>query len=89
MEEGSPPGDLEEKFPALLERFAGDEMRKRGATESLFLHPLRQLYLNPPWTTRGPIFYVYIFSLVAVLVLAHRLFQLHEFIHRAVGDPRP
>jgi putative ABC transport system permease protein len=57
------------KFPALLERFAGDDMRERGATESLFLHPLRQLYLNPPWTARGPIFYVYIFSLVAVLVL--------------------
>ena len=63
------PGDLEKKFPALLERFAGDDMRERGAIESLFLHPLRQLYLNPPWTTRGPIFYVYIFSLVAVLVL--------------------
>ena len=44
-------------------------MRERGATESYFLHPLRQLYLNPPWTSRGPIFYVYIFSIVAVLVL--------------------
>jgi putative ABC transport system permease protein len=69
LEEGIRPGDLEKKFPALLERFAGDEMRERGATESLFLHPLRQLYLNPPWTSRGPIFYVYIFSVVAVLVL--------------------
>ncbi len=69
LKEGAQPGDLEKKFPALLERFAGDEMRERGATESLFLHPLRQLYLNPPWTTRGPIFYVYIFSVVAALVL--------------------
>jgi putative ABC transport system permease protein len=69
LKEGVQPGELEKKFPALLERFAGDEMRERGATESLFLHPLRQLYLNPPWTSRGPIFYVYIFSVVAVLVL--------------------
>lgn len=69
LNEGVQPGDLEKKFPALLERFAGNEMRERGATESLFLHPLRQLYLNPPWTTRGPIFYVYIFSFVAGLVL--------------------
>ncbi len=69
LKEGVQPGDLEKKFPALLERFAGDDMRERGATESLFLHPLRQLYLNPPWTTRGPIFYVYIFSVVAVLIL--------------------
>jgi putative ABC transport system permease protein len=69
LKEGVQPEDLEKKFPALLERFAGDEMRARGATESLFLHPLRQLYLNPPWTTRGPIFYVYIFSVVAGLVL--------------------
>ncbi len=69
LEEGVQPGDLEKKFPALLERFAGDDMRERAAIESLFLHPLRQLYLNPPQTTRGPIFYVYIFSVVAVLIL--------------------
>jgi putative ABC transport system permease protein len=69
LKEGVRAADLEKKFPALLERFAGDEMRARGATESLFLHPLRQLYLNPPWTSRGPIFYVYIFSVAAVLVL--------------------
>ncbi len=69
LEERVHPGDLEKKFPALLERFAGNDMRERGATESLFLHPLRQLYLNPPWTSRGPIFYVYIFSVVAALVL--------------------
>ena len=69
LKEGVRAEDLERKFPALLERFAGDEMRARGAIESLFLHPLRQLYLNPPWTSQGPIFYVYIFSVVAVLVL--------------------
>ncbi len=69
LKEGARPDDLEKKFPALLERFAGNDMRERGATESLFLHPLRKLYLNPPWTTRGPIFYVYIFSVVAVLIL--------------------
>jgi len=69
LKAGVQAGDLEKKFPALLERFAGDDMRERGATESLFLHPLRQLYLNPPWTTRGPVFYVYIFSVVAVLIL--------------------
>ncbi len=69
LDEEKDPAELEAKFPALLEKFAGEEMRKRGAMESLFLHPLRQLYLNPPWETRGPIFYVYIFSVVAALVL--------------------
>jgi putative ABC transport system permease protein len=69
LDKGNNPAELEAKFPALLEKFAGDDMRKRGATESYFLHPLRQMYLNPPWTTRGPIFYVYIFSVVAALIL--------------------
>ena len=69
LDEGKDPAELEAKFPALLEKFAGDDMRKRGATESFFLHPLRQIYLNPPWSTRGPIFYVYIFSVVAALIL--------------------
>ncbi len=69
LDEGKDPAELEAKFPALLEKYAGDDMRKRGATESLFLHPLRQMYLNPPWETRGPIFYVYIFSAVAALIL--------------------
>ncbi len=69
LNEDKNPAELEAKFPALLEKFAGDDMRKRGATESYFLHPLRQIYLNPPWNTRGPIFYVYIFSAVAALIL--------------------
>lgn len=69
LDEGTSPSELEQKFPALLERFAGEEMRTRGATESYYLHPLRRLYLSPPWMDRGPIFYVYIFSAVAVLVL--------------------
>jgi len=75
LEEGVRPADLEAKLPALLERFAGDMMRERGATESFFLHPLRQLYLNPPWRTRGPVFYVSIFSLVAVLILVIACFN--------------
>ena len=69
LKQGADPADLVQKFPALLERFSGDDMRARGATESYFLHPLRKLYLNPPGTSRGPIFYVYIFSVVAVLIL--------------------
>ncbi|HUU04624.1 MAG TPA: ABC transporter permease [Patescibacteria group bacterium] len=69
LKKGIKPGDLEKKFPALLERFAGPEMRARGATESLFLHPFTKLYLDPPWTSRGPIFYVNIFALVASLIL--------------------
>ncbi|MFC2157059.1 ABC transporter permease [Acidobacteriota bacterium] len=69
LEEGIAPAELEQKFPALLEQYAGEEMRARGATESYFLHSLRRLYLSPPWTDRGPIFYVYIFSAVAILVL--------------------
>jgi len=75
LEEGVRSAELEAKFPALLKRFAGDVMRERGATESYFLHPLRQLYLNPPWRTRGPIFYVYIFSLVAGLILVIACFN--------------
>jgi putative ABC transport system permease protein len=69
LEEEVDPEDLDAKLPALLEKYAGEDMKKRGAVESLFLHSLRQIYLNPPWSNRGPIYYVYIYSVVALLIL--------------------
>ena len=62
---------LEAKFPAFLQRRNGDEMKQLQMFPTLFLEPLRYVYL---YTTRdgnksGNIVNVYIFSIVAVFIL--------------------
>ncbi len=62
---------LEKKFPAFLERRNGTEMKKSQMYPTLFLEPLKDVYL---YTTReghkkGNIMNVYIFSIVAIFIL--------------------
>jgi putative ABC transport system permease protein len=62
---------LEKKFPDFLERRDGAEMKKIQMYPTLFLEPLRDVYL---YSTRddsktGHIINVYIFSLVAIFIL--------------------
>jgi len=62
---------LQAKLPAFLERRDGDEMKKQQMFPTLFLEPLRDVYLR---STRdesktGNISNVYIFSLVAIFIL--------------------
>lgn len=62
---------LEAKFPAFLERRNGGEMKQMQMFPTLFLEPLRGVYL---YSTRdgnksGNITNVYIFSIVAIFIL--------------------
>jgi putative ABC transport system permease protein len=62
---------LEKKFPAFLERRDGAEMKKMQMYPTLFLEPLKDVYL---YSTRddsktGHITNVYIFSIVAIFIL--------------------
>ncbi len=62
---------LEKKFPAFLERRDGEEMKKIQMYPTLFLEPLKDVYL---YSTRddsktGHITNVYIFSVIAIFIL--------------------
>ncbi len=61
--------ELEKKFPALIDRYGGEQLKAKGGTEKLFLQPLKDIYLRPLGQTIGPIYYVYIFSAIALIIL--------------------
>jgi len=70
LEENFDYKELENKFPALLEKHAGKFMKARGSKERFFLQPLQDIYLRPLGISASrPITYVYIFSAVALFVL--------------------
>lgn len=69
LQEGVDYRDVDNKVHGLLEEVAGDEMKAKGATEELFLQPVKDIYLRPLGQSVGPIQYVYIFSVVAMFVL--------------------
>jgi len=71
LRKGANPKSLTSKFPAFLERRNGTEMKKSQMYPTLFLEPLRDVYLR---STRdgnktGNITNVYIFSIVAIFIL--------------------
>lgn len=71
LKPGTSSKSLEKKFPGFLERRDGPEMKKMQMYPTLFLEPLRDVYL---YSTRGDsktghITNVYIFSLIAIFIL--------------------
>ena len=62
---------LEKKFPAFLEKKNGEEMKKLQMVPTLFLEPLKDVYLRSTrdGSKTGNINNVYIFSLVAAFIL--------------------
>ena len=71
LRQGTNPKSLTAKFPAFLEKRNGTEMKKQQMYPTLFLEPLRDVYLR---STRddhktGNINNVYIFSIVAIFIL--------------------
>jgi len=62
---------LEKKFPAFLQRRNGDEMKKSQMYATLFLEPLKDVYLRSTrnGSKTGNINNVYIFSIIAVFIL--------------------
>jgi putative ABC transport system permease protein len=63
--------NLETRFPAFLEKRNGTEMRKGQMFATLFLEPIRDVYLRSTrnGNNTGNINNVYIFSVVAVFIL--------------------
>ena len=62
---------LQKKFPAFLERRNGEEMKSQQMFPTLFLEPLRDVYLHSTrdGSKTGNINNVYIFSMVAAFIL--------------------
>jgi putative ABC transport system permease protein len=72
LKPGTDPKAFEKKLPGFLERRNGKKMKESQMFATLFLEPLRDVYL---YTTRsgsstGNINNVYIFSIVAIFILA-------------------
>jgi putative ABC transport system permease protein len=71
LKKGTDPKALEKQFPAFLEKRNGEEMKKIQMYPTIFLEPLRDVYL---YSTRdgsktGNINNVYIFSVIAIFIL--------------------
>lgn len=71
LKPGTDPAALEAKFPAFLERRNGTEMKQSQMVPTLFLEPLRDVYLHSTrdGQQKGNINNVYIFSIVAIFIL--------------------
>ena len=71
LKNGTNPKMLEKKFPAFLEKRNGTEMKKIQMYPTLFLEPLRDVYLRSTrdGSKTGNINNVYIFSIVAIFIM--------------------
>lgn len=63
---------LEKKFPAFLEKYNGKEMKELQMYPTIFFEPLKDVYLRSTrnGSKTGNINNVYIFSIIAVFILA-------------------
>ncbi|QEC54247.1 FtsX-like permease family protein [Anseongella ginsenosidimutans] len=73
LKPGANAGALKAKFPAFLDRKAGEQAEARQSERSLQLEPLKEVYLHSryagPGMEMGNIQNIRIFSLVAVLIM--------------------
>ena len=84
LQEGADPNALEAKFPAMVEKYAGpelkqflgisiDEFEEGGSKLGYHLQPLKDIHLRASNVEglggKGDINYVYIFSLIALFIL--------------------
>ena len=64
---------LEEKFPALIEKHAGEILRSLGGKMSFFLQPLSSIHLHSKLraeiSENGDVAYVYAFTVIALFIL--------------------
>lgn len=64
--------DLEQKFPAFIEKYMGETLKALGAKVEYFLQPLTHIHLNPKLghdMDNGNLAYVYALSIIAIFVL--------------------
>jgi putative ABC transport system permease protein len=72
LREGYDYKDLENKFPAFIEKHMGKTLEAIGGKIEYFLQPLTQVHLKSKLeidTNNGDIAYVYAFSMIAIFVL--------------------
>jgi putative ABC transport system permease protein len=71
LTQGTNPKALQAKFPSFLEKRNGTEMKKSQMLATLFLEPLKDVYLRSTrnGSNKGNINNVYIFSIVAIFIL--------------------
>ncbi|MFC2157982.1 ABC transporter permease [Acidobacteriota bacterium] len=74
LDEKADPAELEAKFPALIEKYMGRELKALGGTMKYFLQPLTSIHLHSNLEGEleggGNILYVYIFAAIALFILA-------------------
>jgi putative ABC transport system permease protein len=68
------PAELEAKFPALVERYMGQQLKALGGSMEYFLQPLPSIHLHShlegELQGNGNILFVYIFTAIALFILA-------------------
>ncbi|GAB3175616.1 ABC transporter permease [Telluribacter humicola] len=69
LKPGTTGSALEKKLPAFLENRAGKLMKDNKMHYTLFLEPLRDIYLHSTRDSQGNANNVYIFSVVAIFIL--------------------
>ena len=73
LQKDADPGILENKFPEFIEKYGGKRQKFFGISMEYFLMPLTDIHLHTPLsggrTGIGAILYVYIFALIAVIIL--------------------
>ena len=72
---GSDASVLESRIQNLLHEKDGEALAAKGATETLFLEPLRDIYLRPLGQSTGPATYIWVFSAATVLILVMAIFN--------------
>lgn len=67
------PGNLEAKFPAFIEKYAGKDLKAMGFNKKQFLIPLRDIHLRSTTKTNvtpvGSLSYLYILVSIAAFIL--------------------
>lgn len=69
LKSGVNPSEFEEKIKNIYYDYAADKLKANGSSYSVFLQPIKDIYLRPLSGDFGPITYVYIFSIVAIFIL--------------------
>jgi len=69
LKEGVNYTEFQDKIKDIYYEYAADKLEASGSSYSVFLQPIKDIYLRPLRGTFGPISYVYIFSTVAIFIL--------------------
>ena len=73
LKDGTNPEELERKFPGFVKTYMEDQLKQMGGSMDFFLQPLTSIHLNSHLqgeiSANSSIWYVYIFSVVGILII--------------------